>query len=175
MDKLTKRDEATQTFVPKHEAHATKAFKQCEAADGEKLVALAVARVACIASSEVWELYRRSTATADIPTNICPGRSLRTLRRGLRQDRAGDALVTENMKVVREHQPEAQHPKIFSYPQSAGRLPHLSGVKRTFLRLMPMSVIEHKADILQCPSDVCWGNAGMTRTCRNEGRGTSSG
>jgi hypothetical protein len=23
------------------------------------------------------------------------------------------------------HQPEAQHPKIFSYPQAAGRLPHL--------------------------------------------------
>jgi hypothetical protein len=23
------------------------------------------------------------------------------------------------------HQPEAQHPKIFSYPQVAGRLPHL--------------------------------------------------
>ena len=38
MAKLTKRDEATQTFVPKHEAHAAKAFKQCEtAADGEKL------------------------------------------------------------------------------------------------------------------------------------------
>ncbi|MGA9009263.1 MAG: hypothetical protein WB495_20845, partial [Xanthobacteraceae bacterium] len=29
------------------------------------------------------------------------------------------------------HQPEAQHPKIFSYPQAAGRLPHLSGAKQT--------------------------------------------
>jgi hypothetical protein len=28
------------------------------------------------------------------------------------------------------HQPEAQHPKSSSYPQGAGRLPHLLGVKR---------------------------------------------
>ena len=29
------------------------------------------------------------------------------------------------------HQPEAQHPKFFSYQQAAGRLTHLSGVKQT--------------------------------------------
>src|SRR3974390_3724587 len=28
------------------------------------------------------------------------------------------------------HQPEAQHPKSFSYPQLAGRLPHLSELSR---------------------------------------------
>ena len=31
------------------------------------------------------------------------------------------------MRTSFHHQPEAQHPKIFSYPQAAGRLPHLSG------------------------------------------------
>jgi hypothetical protein len=29
------------------------------------------------------------------------------------------------------HQPEAQHPKSSSYPQAAGRLPHLYPQKRT--------------------------------------------
>ena len=31
------------------------------------------------------------------------------------------------MRTSFHHQPEAQHPKFFSYPQAAGRLPHLSG------------------------------------------------
>jgi hypothetical protein len=30
-----------------------------------------------------------------------------------------------------QHQPEAQHPKSFSYPQAAGRLPHLWGALQT--------------------------------------------
>ena len=29
------------------------------------------------------------------------------------------------MRTSFHHQPEAQHPKFFSYPQAAGRLPHL--------------------------------------------------
>ena len=81
-----------------------RAFKQCEAADGEKLVAPAIARVACIASSEVWELYRRSTATADISPIFAPvdrsehfEEAFATIVR-----EHADALVTENMKVVRE-------------------------------------------------------------------------
>ena len=35
------------------------------------------------------------------------------------------------MRTSFHHQPEAQHPKFFSYPQAAGRLPHLWGEKRT--------------------------------------------
>ena len=35
------------------------------------------------------------------------------------------------MRTSFHHQPEAQHPKFFSYPQAAGRLPHLWGGKRT--------------------------------------------
>jgi hypothetical protein len=35
------------------------------------------------------------------------------------------------MRTSFHHQPEAQHPKFFSYPQAAGRLPHLSGDKQT--------------------------------------------
>ena len=31
------------------------------------------------------------------------------------------------MRTSFHHQPEAQHPKFFSYPQAAGRLPHLFG------------------------------------------------
>src|SRR5215831_8842299 len=37
-----------------------------------KELAPAVTRVACIASSEVWESYRRSTAAADIPPVVAP-------------------------------------------------------------------------------------------------------
>src|SRR6516225_5661222 len=84
-----------------------RAFKQCEAADGEKLVALAVARVACIASSEVWELYRRSTATADISPIFAPvdrsehfEEAFATIVR-----EHADALVTENMNFVRMTRP----------------------------------------------------------------------
>jgi hypothetical protein len=35
------------------------------------------------------------------------------------------------MRTSFHHQPEAQHPKFFSYPQAVGRLPHLSEAKRT--------------------------------------------
>jgi hypothetical protein len=35
-------------------------------------LAPAVARVACIATSEVWESYRRSVAAADIPMVFAP-------------------------------------------------------------------------------------------------------
>ena len=35
------------------------------------------------------------------------------------------------MRTSFHDQPEAQHPKFFSYPQAAGRLPHLWGGKRT--------------------------------------------
>ena len=31
------------------------------------------------------------------------------------------------MRTSFHHQPEAQHPKFFSYPQAAGRLPYLWG------------------------------------------------
>ena len=79
-----------------------RAFKQCEAADGEKLVAPAVARVACIASSEVWELYRRSTATADIPPVFAPVDRSEQFEEAfatiLREH--ADALVTEGSPII---------------------------------------------------------------------------
>src|SRR6516165_7031014 len=53
-----------------------------------KQLAPAVARVACIASSEVWELYRRNTATADIPPVFAPVDRSEPVRRGLRHDSA---------------------------------------------------------------------------------------
>ena len=40
------------------------------------------------------------------------------------------------MRTSFHHQPEAQHPKFFSYPQAAGRLPHLSEQQRTWLDLL---------------------------------------
>jgi hypothetical protein len=43
------------------------------------------------------------------------------------------------------HQPEAQHPKFFSYQQAAGRLPHLSGLKRTSPFRVAMSAFDPKA------------------------------
>jgi hypothetical protein len=48
------------------------------------------------------------------------------------------------------HQPEAQHPKpkkSFSYPQAAGRLPHLLGVKRTLSKPTLYRVAFH---VLKC-------------------------
>jgi hypothetical protein len=35
------------------------------------------------------------------------------------------------MRTSFHHQPEAQHPKFFSYQQAAGRLPHLLEAQRT--------------------------------------------
>jgi hypothetical protein len=48
------------------------------------------------------------------------------------------------MRTSFHHQPEAQHPKFFSYPQAAGRLPHLWGVKRTFGSAAAMSANDPK-------------------------------
>ena len=55
------------------------------------------------------------------------------------------------------HQPEAQHPKSFSYPQAAGRLPHLwviSGSKNPFTS---MSALPPKADMCGAPAHVDYG------------------
>jgi hypothetical protein len=41
--------------------------------------------------------------------------------------------LRSQMRTSFHHQPEAQHPKFFSYPQAAGRLPHLWGGKRISL------------------------------------------
>jgi putative ABC transport system substrate-binding protein len=67
-----------------------------------KELAPAVARVACIASSEVWELYRRSAAAADIPPVFAPvdrseqfDEAFATILR----ERA-DALVTEGSPII---------------------------------------------------------------------------
>jgi hypothetical protein len=43
------------------------------------------------------------------------------------------------MRTSFHHQPEAQHPKIFSYPQAAGRLPHL------------LALIGHSSRTRVCP------------------------
>jgi len=65
-------------------------------------LAPAVARVACIASSEVWESYRRSTAAVDIPLVFAPvdrseqfDEAFATILR----ERA-DALVTEGSPII---------------------------------------------------------------------------
>jgi putative ABC transport system substrate-binding protein len=67
-----------------------------------KELAPAVTRVACIASSEVWESYRRSTAAADIPPVFAPvdrseqfDEAFATILR----ERA-DALVTEGSPII---------------------------------------------------------------------------
>jgi putative ABC transport system substrate-binding protein len=67
-----------------------------------KELAPAVTRVACIASSEVWESYRRSTAAADIPPVVAPvdrseqfAEAFATILR----ERA-DALVTEGSPII---------------------------------------------------------------------------
>ena len=43
------------------------------------------------------------------------------------------------MRTSFHHQPEARHPKFFSYPQAAGRLPHLYPRKRTLIDSPPAS------------------------------------
>jgi putative tryptophan/tyrosine transport system substrate-binding protein len=67
-----------------------------------KELAPAVARVACIASSEVWELYRRSTATADIPPVFAPVDRSEQFEEAfatiLREH--ADALVTEGSPII---------------------------------------------------------------------------
>jgi putative ABC transport system substrate-binding protein len=67
-----------------------------------KQLAPAVARVACIASSEVWELYRRSTATADIPPVFAPVDRSEQFEEAfatiLREH--ADALVTEGSPII---------------------------------------------------------------------------
>jgi hypothetical protein len=50
------------------------------------------------------------------------------------------------MRTSFHHQPEAQHPKFFSYPQAAGRLPHLWGGKRTSLARYEYFRFRPKAD-----------------------------
>jgi putative ABC transport system substrate-binding protein len=67
-----------------------------------KQLAPAVTRVACIASSEVWELYRRSTATADIPPVFAPVDRSEQFEEAfatiLREH--VDALVTEGSPII---------------------------------------------------------------------------
>jgi len=67
-----------------------------------KQLAPTVARVACIASSEVWELYRRSTATADIPPVFAPVDRSEQFEEAfatiLREH--ADALVTEGSPII---------------------------------------------------------------------------
>jgi hypothetical protein len=45
------------------------------------------------------------------------------------------------MRTSFHHQPEAQHPKFFSYPQAAGRLPHLSEATRTSSEILRGCVV----------------------------------
>jgi putative ABC transport system substrate-binding protein len=67
-----------------------------------KQLAPGVARVACIASSEVWELYRRNTATADIPPVFAPVDRSEQFEEAfatiLREH--ADALVTEGSPII---------------------------------------------------------------------------
>jgi ABC-type uncharacterized transport system substrate-binding protein len=67
-----------------------------------KQLAPAVTRVACIASSEVWELYSRSTATADIPPVFAPVDRSEQFEEAfatiLREH--ADALVTEGSPII---------------------------------------------------------------------------
>jgi putative ABC transport system substrate-binding protein len=66
-----------------------------------KELAPTVARVACIASSEVWELYSRSTATGDIPIFAPVDRSeqFEEAFATIVRERA-DALVTEGSPII---------------------------------------------------------------------------
>jgi putative ABC transport system substrate-binding protein len=67
-----------------------------------KELAPSVARVACIASSEVWESYRRSTAAADIPPVFAPvdhSEQFKEAFATILRERA-DALVTEGSPII---------------------------------------------------------------------------
>jgi len=67
-----------------------------------KELAPAVARVACIASSEVWELYRHITADADIPPVFAPVNRSEQFNEAfatILRERA-DALVTERSPII---------------------------------------------------------------------------
>ncbi|HMF20817.1 MAG TPA: ABC transporter substrate-binding protein [Pseudolabrys sp.] len=67
-----------------------------------KELAPAVARVACIASSEVWESYRHITADADIPPVFAPVNRSEQFNEAfatILRERA-DALVTERSPII---------------------------------------------------------------------------
>ena len=67
-----------------------------------KELAPAVTRVACISSSEVWESYRRSNATADIPPVFVPvdrSEQFDEAFAKILRERA-DALVTEGSPII---------------------------------------------------------------------------
>ena len=67
-----------------------------------KELAPAIARVACIASSEVWESYRRSAAATDVPPVFTPVNSSLQFDEAfatILRERA-DALVTEGSPII---------------------------------------------------------------------------
>ena len=51
------------------------------------------------------------------------------------------------MRTSFHHQPEPQHPKFFSYPQAAGRLPYLWGAIAATSATKEVRSIEHKPGI----------------------------
>ena len=78
----------------------------------------------------------------------------------LRRTNAGQDSMQERRKLVRSKGAKivlgnASVRKIFSYPQKTpGRLPHLSGVKRTCLFALHKSAYDPKADVADSESVV---------------------
>ena len=69
------------------------------------------------------------------------------------------------------HQPEAQHPKFFSYQQAAGRLPHLLGLKRTWPKRATMLNRRYLRVGLRCCARAATGHAAAPpNTPRNSRR-----
>jgi hypothetical protein len=52
------------------------------------------------------------------------------------------------MRTSFHHQPEAQHPKFFSYQQAAGRLPHLLEAQRTLVGTESVAIDPNRTSVI---------------------------